>query len=142
VKEKIDWKVHLRSSIADLGLKRQSSSAHPDFAPFDLPVKLKFIAGVEMDREILLGYGPREIGSGGLDIEIMELQSPGRAFQLIPSDGRVLFKTQFPHQVLFNEYPTHETLIGEGDVIRIGNTRILIQFILPQRNAHESVPPR
>jgi hypothetical protein len=63
----------------------------------------------------------------------METQAPEKAFELIPSDGRVLFKTRFPKQVLFNEYPTNETLVSEGDIIRIGNTRILIQFMLQKR---------
>lgn len=93
---------------------------------FQPAVVLEIQRGIQADKKIILGYGPREFGADTLDVELEEVSAPPQAFYLVPVDGGVEFRTQHPKVVLLNEKSTPSQLLQVGDLIRMGQT--LIKF--------------
>jgi pSer/pThr/pTyr-binding forkhead associated (FHA) protein len=89
--------------------------------PFSPPVKLMFRTGTLVGKSLLVGFGPRSIGSECTDILIREPDFEGEAFSLLPQEsGEVLFSTTKPEKVLLNKQSTKESPLKDGDFIQVG----------------------
>jgi pSer/pThr/pTyr-binding forkhead associated (FHA) protein len=124
--EGTDWRSVLKAQIPRLPSQNHTSSVQ--ILPFLPAIKLTFLEGPQAETSLLLGYGPRQFGADVLDIELQEASAPDLAFELIPEDGSILFKTKHPEQVLLNERSRPSDYIREGDRIRIGQSLIQISF--------------
>jgi pSer/pThr/pTyr-binding forkhead associated (FHA) protein len=111
-------------------LQVSSSSVPQSILPFENPVELKFIEGMQAEASITLGYGPRKAGANCFDIEIEEPLSPAVAFEVEPTEAGALFTTQYSNTVVINEVPTSQKILNTGDTIRIGNTLIEVRILL------------
>ena len=98
-------------------------------APFRPALQLEFIQGIQLEQQIVLGYGPRQFGSTGLDIELLEPEIPPMAFEILCDDGQAKFCTPFPKIVLLNDKSVSVAPLKEGDLIRIGQTLIRVDFV-------------
>ena len=98
-------------------------------APFRPALQLEFIEGVQLDQQIVLGYGPRKFGSHSLDIELLDPHSPPMAFEILCDDGQAKFCTPFPKMVLLNNRSVSVATLKEGDQIRVGQTLIRVDFV-------------
>lgn len=119
------WKATLNNHFSHV--RTINSPANPDLKAFKQPLSLKFIEGVQIDQEFILGYGPRQVGTDVLDIELFEPQAPGLCFEIIPDDFGPRIKTH-DERVLLNDLPVSSEILSEGDKIRIGLTLILVSF--------------
>jgi hypothetical protein len=88
---------------------------------------LKFIQGRQLGQEWTIGYGPREAGSGSPDLQIEEPDAPAICFELIPGRGGASFRTRHRTLVRLNGAEADFAPIGDGDIIDIENTRILVR---------------
>jgi len=96
--------------------------------PFSTPVKLKFIRGPQLMTEWTLGYGPRDIGAGGIDLHLTDEQLPEKAFSIHSENGSPRFLTDHRLKVTLNDLSTSAEMLKDGDLIKIGNTWIRISF--------------
>ena len=95
---------------------------------FVRPLKVHFIEGPQKDETFLLTYGPRFFGSASVDIPLLDSKVPDQAFQLIPEDGKVLFRTECP-EICFREKPKGEQqALSEGEIIICGETKLRVSF--------------
>ncbi len=120
------WISVLRSEVPALVSRREiPSSALKAFEP---ALELSFVQGIQADKKVYLGYGPREFGSDTLDVELEETTAPPIAFEIVPTNVGIEFRTKYPKIVLFNEAPIEAQMVKEGDSIRVGQTLIKIGF--------------
>lgn len=99
--------------------------------PFERPLQLNFVEGLQADETLTLGFGPRDFGSDNLDIELKEAISPATAFSISPSESGALLTTDFPRLVRVNGNTETTVELKDGDTIRIGTT--LIQVVLKEQ---------
>jgi hypothetical protein len=111
-------------------LQAQNSSQSEKILPFSSLIELHFIEGVQADRKVTLGYGPRKAGQAVLDIELQDPISPEIAFEIRPlEDGTILFQTVHSDIVLLNDTSLSAESLKSGDQIRIGSSLIEVRFI-------------
>lgn len=96
--------------------------------PFKQKLKLRFIEGIQSDEVMVAGFGPREFGSECLDFEIRESICPPVAFTVAPHSGGALFSTDFPKLVQINSEAESRKELIDGDLIRIGQSLIRVEF--------------
>jgi pSer/pThr/pTyr-binding forkhead associated (FHA) protein len=121
-----DWRDLLVSQIPKI--PSQNNPNPPVVAAFRPALRLEFKKGPQASEKHTIGYGPRKAGSEGLDIMILDSQSPSVAFELVPAEGAVRFVTQHPKTVLLNGNSISSDILTEGDRIQIGKTVIAIKY--------------
>ena len=89
---------------------------------------LEFKSGVQKGNTWHIHYGPREAGSGCLDLPILDPQAPDICFSLEPSKESVLFKTLYPEKVLINKKHISKKKLLAGDCISFANTSIEVSY--------------
>lgn len=100
-----------------------------DIAPFFEALKLSFIAGLQTDEELFLGYGPRRAGFHHFDISLLEPACPDELFELRPtSDGILLicFDSEF---MTLNGNAVTKVTLSDGDTLAFGRSKIRISMI-------------
>lgn len=123
---KRDWREILQNDLLKLPLRNLEGLMRVD--ALRPALQLDFLEGIQMEHQVILGYGPRRFGSDVLDIEIREPLCPPLAFEIFSEDGEAVFRTQFPKLVLLNESPVATAPLKEGDRIRIGQTLIQVSY--------------
>lgn len=100
--------------------------------PFNKLLVLRFVAGIQAGTEWALGYGPRDIGLGSLDLPLFESSSPPIAFTVSPdpdgTDFTVLYSTRYSEKILLNGRSVSSETLVTGDIISIGETKIAVSF--------------
>ena len=95
---------------------------------FFRPLEVYCVEGPQKGTKVLLAYGPRFFGSACVDVPLLDNKVPDRAFQLIPSEGKVLFRTKYP-DVCFKEKSNGEKVaLRDGEIIVCGETRLRVSF--------------
>ncbi|MCB0391873.1 MAG: FHA domain-containing protein [Bdellovibrionales bacterium] len=97
--------------------------------PMNPALKLKFIRGVQVDTEWILGYGPRIAGPEEYDLTLYDPCAPSNTFALEPTEMGVKFKTKHPKDVLYNGRSCEQSLLRDGDEISFGETTIVVELI-------------
>lgn len=126
--EVVQWVGTVKSLLQRVSTKgpTQPENKVQEFFPC---LELEFSRGVYAGRRVLLGFGPRQIGSASGDVFIPEKVAPAVAFELIPHhNGRALYRTAHPDEVLLNNEKKKSEEVKDGDQITIGNTTISIRF--------------
>lgn len=95
--------------------------------PIHPPILLRFIQGIQLNKTILVGYGPRKAGAEVIDIELLDPDAPKLAFEILPLSDRVMINVKDP-SVLVNDQQVSSDTMKNGDKIRIGNTLIEVVF--------------
>ncbi|PIS11745.1 MAG: FHA domain-containing protein [Bdellovibrio sp. CG10_big_fil_rev_8_21_14_0_10_47_8] len=124
--ESSGWKSALRAAISKVPAKNPLQ--RPLLRPFENVIELHFLEGIQANVTLSLGYGPRKFGSDVLDIELEEPLAPGMAFELIPVDNGIEFKTHHTDVVRFNNQAVETALVQPGDQIRIGGSLIKVTY--------------
>ncbi|WP_413559230.1 FHA domain-containing protein [Bdellovibrio sp. HCB209] len=96
---------------------------------FSPALKLNFIRGIQADEEIILGYGPRMAGADSLDIELLDVDAPRDAFQLVAGPGQVQLKVLATGRVTLNNKKVSAEMLSDGDMISIGSTVIKVSYL-------------
>ena len=97
--------------------------------PLHPAVVLDFIRGTQAETRWVLGYGPRRIGSGSIDLPIYESGAPKVCFEILPTPDGISFKTNHPDLVKLNGQSAESEYLRIGDVIKILETEIEVDFI-------------
>ena len=121
------WRDTLKSLVPKLQASNRTMAS--PVLPFAKPVKLLFKEGVQADQEIVLGFGPRKLGSDTLDIELQEYSAPPVAFEISPDAEGARFTTAHPKLVLLNQNPISSDILKGGDVIQCGESLIEVSFL-------------
>lgn len=130
-----NWEQLLSEEIPRLQMQRVPPRV--SVAAFKVPVRLKFLEGVQSDESLILGFGPREFGADTLDIELHESISPAVAFRISPGpDGTALLTTDYAQLIQVSDrqgktYPLQNQSplsLQPGDTIRLGDTLIHVGF--------------
>ena len=110
-------------------LKKLSIKNHPKKLQVIKPALiLKFKSGIQKGNQWHIHYGPREAGSGCLDLPILEPQAPDICFSLEPLKGSVLFKTPYPEKILLNNKHISKKNLVTGDCISFASAFIEISY--------------
>jgi hypothetical protein len=120
-----DWRETLRG-LARASAKKQSKPV--EITRLNPLLRLKFLTGMQMGTQWLIGYGPRAIGADSVDLPIEEPGSPACCFQLVPKENGILFQTEHQEHVRLNGRPVEVEYLNNGDVIQMKNTRIEVVF--------------
>ncbi len=96
--------------------------------PLEPAVILEFVRGLQMNSKWVLGYGPRKLGPGTIDLPIWEPGAPEICFEIQPTAEGILFKTAHPDVVRLNNEPVDSRLLHVGDTISIHETLIEVDF--------------
>jgi predicted component of type VI protein secretion system len=110
--------------------EQEGKAAKRDVLPFPSLVTLKIQRGLQAGTEWTLGYGPRDVGAGSIDLPLYETGLPNQCFRLIPKGESVVLKVfdTAEGQVLVNGRRVENALLESGDEIDIGETQIKISF--------------
>lgn len=100
-------------------------------APLPCLVKLRFLEGIQVDQEILLGYGPRRGGFRHFDIDLFEADCPNEIFEIRAStDGTgieiLIFDSDF---LLLNGARLERSILKNGDRLEFGKSRMLVELV-------------
>lgn len=87
---------------------------------FPNPLRLTFTRGPHTDSFMTFGYGPRTMGFGTLDQEILDPELPGSLFELIPTGTQVLVRNLASDKVLLNKLEFDTERLMDGDTLYIG----------------------
>lgn len=99
-----------------------------ELLPFNPLLVLKVLTGAQAGTEWVLGYGPRDVGLGSIDLPLFEEESPPVAFTVRPEGTSVVFTTAVPEKVKLNNRATSSETLVSGDEIDVGNTKIKVSF--------------
>lgn len=121
------WQEVLKEQVPRI--PSQNRTGFTKVQAFSQAIQLEFLEGVQSETKLVIGYGPRKVGGDVLDIEIQEPLSPDIAFELIPDDAGVVFRTNYPDIVRLNDVATSSETLNAGDKIRIGNSLIEVTFL-------------
>lgn len=97
-------------------------------SPLEPALVLDFARGVQANTRWVLGFGPRKIGPGSVDLPIWEPGAPTVCFEILPSNDGLVFKTSHPDIVLLNGAGVDSEVLRVGDTIRIMDTLIEVDF--------------
>jgi hypothetical protein len=92
-------------------------------------IVLDFVRGLQIDTRWVLGFGPRRIGAGSIDLPIFEPGVPQVCFEILPTPGGISFKTNYPQIVKLNGKAVTAEILRIADVIKINDTEIEVDFI-------------
>jgi hypothetical protein len=114
--------------IADRG-RHEARTMRTELVAFDPPLRLQFTRGTQSGTVWTLGYGPRMIGGGSLDLQLDEPSLAELCFRLEPianADGvsGVLLKNEADTRVNGRKVDTAE--LKPGDTIELMNTQLLV----------------
>jgi hypothetical protein len=122
-------------TVADL-LERAAQTSKPkpskNLFPFLKPLKLSVRKGTQAGTEWTLGYGPREVGGNSIDLPLHETGLPAKCFSLVPDERDVVLKvsdTAKDRVRLNGKIVIGSSIVGSGDMIDIGDTRIEVTVI-------------
>lgn len=96
---------------------------------FSPALKLVFTQGIQADQEIILGYGPRQAGSGSLDIELLDEAAPQKAFEIRPGAGVAELKVLSAGRVTLNNKTMDAEVLKDGDIISVGKSLIKVTYL-------------
>lgn len=99
------------------------------FQPMDPALVLEFVRGIQVNSKWIIGYGPRKIGSGSIDLPIWQPGAPHTCFEIHPTAQGLLFTTDNPDVVLLNDRPVNSKVLLAGDTIKIMDTIIEVDFL-------------
>lgn len=99
-----------------------------NLTPLDPALVLEFVRGTQVNSKWILGFGPRKVGSGSVDLPIWEPGAPAVCFEILPSHDGLLFKTNHPDIVKLNGEEVDSQVLRMGDTIRILDTVIEVDF--------------
>jgi pSer/pThr/pTyr-binding forkhead associated (FHA) protein len=94
---------------------------------FSPMIRLYFTQGIQSEKEVVLGYGPRLAGSRSLDIELLDPRAPDKAFELHPGPSMVELRSLSP-RVLLNGQIVESKMLLDGDLISIGETVLRVSY--------------
>lgn len=97
-------------------------------APLEPALVLEFVRGLQMNSKWTLGYGPRKLGPGTIDLPIWEPGAPEICFEIQPTPEGILFKTAHADVVLLNNQHVDSRILRMGDTISIHDTMIEVDF--------------
>ena len=100
-----------------------------EMIPFDPPLLLKILQGIQAKTEWYMGYGPRKVGMSSLDFKLFEGELPDYSFEVRPTKEGPFFETQHPRIVRLNGHSVSSEKLNSGDVISINETQIQINFL-------------
>lgn len=127
VKKQHKW-YELLGSFLGSNSKSFSEAKRP-VAPLQPALVLDFVRGLQSNSRWVIGYGPRKIGAGALDLPIWEPGAPAVCFEILPSTDGILFKTSHAETVTLNGQSVDNQVLHVGDTIRILETIIEVDFI-------------
>lgn len=107
---------------------KESKGVKRDLAPFSPPFQMRFTRGIQAGTVWTIGYGPRDIGSGSVDLFLEEVGMPATCFRLLPHHQGVLLKAELANGVHINGRPAEAEFLRDGDMIQIKGTQIEIEF--------------
>jgi pSer/pThr/pTyr-binding forkhead associated (FHA) protein len=97
-------------------------------SPLKPALVLDFQRGVQVNSRWVIGYGPRKIGSGSLDLPIWEPGAPSVCFEIFPSPDGLVFRTRHPEIVRINGQGVDSHVLNVGDTIQILDTIMEVDF--------------
>jgi hypothetical protein len=121
------WPDALQQEIPRLIATNPTPTEH--FAAFRRALRLEFVQGVQSERVVLLGYGPRYFGAESLDIELQDPEAPGLAFEILPEGNEARFINHDPSMVRLGGRAVSSDYLKNGDQITVGQTIIEIRFV-------------
>ena len=96
--------------------------------PFDPPLTLRFIRGLQTDHEWRITYGPRSCGSHSLDLTLFEPEAPALCFELLPTPRGIALKTSHGDIVKVNDVSGSTHVLENGDLITILNSCLEVEL--------------
>ena len=103
---------------------------------------LRFVRGVQSGQEWVIGYGPREIGPGSIDLVLQDPLLPKSCFKILPSPEGAIIDVESGVEVKLNGKSIRSSLLRSGDLIEIKTTQITVAYeVIPtevmQENTNE-----
>lgn len=123
----LSWRTILANKL--LVLSDDVKSRPRAIERFNPIIKLRFLTGIQAEKEMILSYGKRIAGAASLDIELQDNQAPTKAFELEPSLGGVTINVLAPGKVFLNSVAVESELLKDGDIIAVGKTQIKVTFL-------------
>ena len=121
------WKTTLATEVPKLVASNLDPVPH--FGPFRRVVRLEFIQGVQSEKTLVLGFGPRIFGSDSLDVELQDPSAPPQAFEILPDGNEARFINRDPSTVRLSHRSVSSELLKQGDLITFGQTVIEVTFL-------------
>ena len=127
-KNKLMWRKQLLNSCNKIAsqVKNQPSK----MTPFNPPLSLKILEGIQAETQWYMGYGPRKVGSSSLDFRLFEGGLQDYSFEVQPTKKGPVFKTQHCQLIRLNGRSVPSEKLSDGDIISINETQIQVNFLI------------
>lgn len=90
------------------------------------PLRLEFTLGLQFGTVWDIGYGPRDVGSASVDLQLEDPELPEACFRLLPHAAGVVLENLAATQI--NGQIVESADLQDGDRIGLANTEILVTF--------------
>jgi pSer/pThr/pTyr-binding forkhead associated (FHA) protein len=122
------WQDHVQEALEKVPAEnRKIEGSGQTFTP---TLQLEFIQGIQTEKIVPIGYGPRVAGQGHLDIDLQDPEAPEIAFEIAPGPGTALFRDRSSGKVRINkQVPEDDQPLNEGDLISLGGTAIRVRYM-------------
>ena len=91
-------------------------------------IRIRVVEGQQTGKIWEIFYGPRYAGYNHEDLCLYDEGAPKDAFEIRVQEGRPLFYTNHPTQVFLNKQSMREQRLAPGDIIQVGESKILVEF--------------
>jgi pSer/pThr/pTyr-binding forkhead associated (FHA) protein len=107
-----------------------STTVKREIEAFDPVLKLDFVRGAQTGTQWIVGYGPREVGGGSIDLRLEDPGLPPLCFRLLPHKDGTQIKVQerAKNKLKVNGKKVETAALADGDLIELGPTQIKISF--------------
>lgn len=126
--KELGWHEQVRRQVTSfVGGQKARESAGENVQLFESPVWVTVDQGLGAGTTWGLAWGPRRVGADQADIQLEEPSSPPVAFEIFFDDSLgLLFKTNYPAIVRFDDQPLAQSAISKTHFVQIGKTRLKV----------------
>jgi hypothetical protein len=117
------WREIIENEIEGLAFPIQEGRVQP----FNPLFRMRFVMGPQTGEEVSLGYGPREVGRDSLDIQLLDPNTPGIAFEIVPTGQGPLLMNSGGAAVKINGTSPKNSILKVGDQISIGQNLLVVE---------------
>lgn len=122
----LGWQALLKNYLTRL--PKEDTQETPRLAAFDSLLELEFLRGTQAGESVVIGYGPRLIGSNTWDIELNDLKIPDLAFELVSEKGRPRLNNLCGQSLTLNGQIVDSQVLQADDIIVVGESAMKVNL--------------
>lgn len=122
----LGWQAQLKNYLTKSPIVDNDST--PKLTAFDPILELEFLRGTQAGESLVIGYGPRLVGSNTWDVELNDLKIPDLAFELVSEKGRPRLNNLCGQSLTLNGHVVNSQALQADDIIVVGESAMKVNL--------------